>query len=117
MSGRSDVHVVRLRADHHHDPLGIGNARPRLSSQVETEVAGWTQAAYQIAIDSEAEPDRTVYSPQIRSHEQVLVPWPLPALGSRDRVRARVRVWTDEESEPSEWSRPLDIETGLLSPD
>jgi alpha-L-rhamnosidase len=116
MNARPDVRVVRLKAEHHQEPLGIGNPRPRLSWQVETDRDEWTQAAYQIAVDDDAEPDRTVMSPPIPSHEQVLVRWPLPPLDSRHRVSVRVRVWADGDEHPSPWSDRLAIETGLLHP-
>jgi alpha-L-rhamnosidase len=119
MTGGSDgsVHVVRLKADHHREPLGLGNARPRLSWQVETDREGWTQSAYQIAVDLDAEPDRTVFSAPIPSADQTLVPWPLPPLASRARCEVRVRVWQHDGEDPSEWSQPLVVEAGLLRPE
>ena len=47
----ASVHVVRVRTEHHREPLGIGAVRPRLSWQVETDREGWTQTAYQLAVD------------------------------------------------------------------
>src|SRR5262245_6833408 len=116
MSGMSDVHVVRLKAEHHRESLGIGSARPRLSWQVRTDRDGWTQAAYQISVYSDEAPDRTVLSLEVESSEQVLVPWPLPPLASRDRCTVRVRVWGEDDESPSPWSEPLRVETGLLEP-
>jgi alpha-L-rhamnosidase len=113
----ASVHVVRLRAEHHREPVGIGAVRPRLSWQAETDREGWTQTAYQLAVDYDAEPDRTVLSSPISSPEQTLVPWPLPPLGSHARCEVRVRVWHDGSDEPSGWSEPLSIETGLVRPE
>jgi alpha-L-rhamnosidase len=46
----------------------------------------------------------------------VLVAWPGELLTSRAAHRVRVRVWGSGGSE-SDWSGPLDVEAGLLSPD
>ncbi|GIH02994.1 alpha-L-rhamnosidase [Rhizocola hellebori] len=118
MSGiDAPVKVVRLKAEHHREPLGIGQIRPRLSWQVETEHPDWTQTAYQIAVVSDDEPDRTVLSMQIPAQEQTLVPWPLPPLASRSRCAVKVRVWHEQSDDPSPWSPPLIIETGLVRPE
>ena len=43
-----DIRVTALRAEHHREPLGIGEPRPRLSWQTVTTREGWTQSAYEI---------------------------------------------------------------------
>lgn len=65
------------------------------------------QTAYEI----ELEDGRTARSESGRS---VLVPWPFEPLRSREAIRWRVRVWTDDG--PSDWSEPATFEAGLLEP-
>ena len=81
MSHRSDVHVVRVKAEHHREPLGIGTARPRLSWQVETDREGWTQTAYQIAVRLRyrARP-HGAQRPDLLTANRRSCAWPLPPL-------------------------------------
>ncbi|GAA2853286.1 alpha-L-rhamnosidase [Actinoplanes cyaneus] len=95
------------RFEHHTRPLGIGERTPRLSWQVTTERPGWRQTAYEIGIGAWT-------SGPVTSADSVLVPWPGPALTSRERAEVRVRVWGEGDAEPSAWSEPATVETGLL---
>jgi alpha-L-rhamnosidase len=99
------VKVNGLRAEHHREPLGIGNPAPRLSWKTE-EAA---QVAYEIAVDGEP-------TGRVDSTEQVLVPWPAAPLTSRQIAEVRVRAWERGVDEPSPWSEPLTVEAGLLQP-
>ncbi|MFK3835816.1 family 78 glycoside hydrolase catalytic domain [Microbacterium sp. NPDC087868] len=104
--------VSAVRFEHHREPLGIGESRPRLSWVIDTAPTGWTQTASRIEIDT----DGAVDTFEIDSDAQVLVPWPGRALHSRARASVRVRVrGTDGEwSDPSPWAT---VETGLLHPE
>ncbi|MCI3274237.1 glycoside hydrolase family 78 protein [Streptomyces cylindrosporus] len=99
--------------EHHREPLGIGESRPRLSWRTETDSPGWLQRAYRIEITGA---DGTVLTDtgRVASADSVLVAWPGAALGSRTRVGVRVRVW-GEGAEPSPWSPVTRAETGLLT--
>ncbi|MBB2940731.1 alpha-L-rhamnosidase [Actinoplanes lutulentus] len=97
------------RIEHHTRPIGIGECVPRLSWQVETDQPGWRQQAYEIQGDGWT-------SGRIDAADSVLVPWPGPALVSRERVEIRVRVWAEGSSEPTAWSPPTAVEAGLLDP-
>ncbi|MCX5425586.1 glycoside hydrolase family 78 protein [Streptomyces sp. NBC_00078] len=99
--------------EHHREPLGIGESRPRLSWRTETDTPDWTQRAYRLEITG---PDGAllVDTGRVESADSVLVEWPGEALGSRSRVGVRVRVW-GEGPEPSAWSPLTRAETGLLS--
>ncbi|MBG0566498.1 alpha-L-rhamnosidase [Actinoplanes aureus] len=99
--------VSTPRIEHHTRPLGIGERTPRLSWQVETGTPGWRQRAYEV------EAVGLWSSGVIDSPDSVLVPWPGPALNSRDRVEIRVRVWSGE-AEPTAWSATTTVEAGLL---
>ncbi|MEU4016975.1 family 78 glycoside hydrolase catalytic domain [Microbacterium sp. NPDC028030] len=101
--------VSAPRIEHHREPLGIGEARPRVSWTLGDAPAGWQQRAYAITLTRPAG-DETV---EVVSSEQVLVPWPGRALDSRERIGVRVAVqgidgmWS--ASSPQTW-----LETGLL---
>ncbi|WP_110589613.1 alpha-L-rhamnosidase [Microbacterium suaedae] len=102
------ISITRLSAEHHTEPLGIGEAAPRLSWVTDTDIPGWRQAAYELASGEET-------TGRVDSAEQVLVAWPFSPLASRERREVRVRVW-GEDGSASDWSAPLAIEAGLLDP-
>src|SRR4051794_23502344 len=100
-----------VRFEHQAAPvLGGGTASPRISWQVPAADAGYAQTAYEIEITRDTTEVFTVQSP-----DQILVPWPADALGSRESAQVRVRVRGNDDW--SEWSEPASIETGLLGPD
>ncbi|MBK3577882.1 glycoside hydrolase family 78 protein [Streptomyces sp. MBT65] len=109
------MQVTSLTFEHHREPLGIGESAPRLSWRTLTDAEDWRQTAHQVEITA---PDGTIVTDtgRVQSTESVLVPWPGPHLGSRERVGVRVRVWGDPEDDPSPWSEPAYAETGLLEP-
>lgn len=102
--------------EHHREPLGIGESRPRLSWRTETDTPDWRQTAYEIDIHT---PDGTPLAAtgRVESAESVLVPWPGPALASRQRATVRVRVWGPDGEGPSPWSPAATVEAGLLRPE
>lgn len=108
------VRVSAPRFEHHREPLGIGESRPRLSWTVESAPADWRQRAYRV----EVRVDGSTSAFEVDSDEQVLVPWPAATLASRTRADVRLSVrgadadqagWSD----PGPWAR---VETGLLEP-
>jgi alpha-L-rhamnosidase len=108
--------VGQVRFEHHREPLGIGEARPRISWKVRTDQDGWRQQAYEIAIEPAGGQDgKEQTSGKVVSAESVLVPWPFDPLPSRARRTVRVRVWGVDEAAP-EWSAEADVEAGLLEP-
>ncbi|SEF32209.1 alpha-L-rhamnosidase [Amycolatopsis pretoriensis] len=111
-SGPAPLQVSTPRAEHHDEPLGIGEPEPRLSWQVTGAVPGWRQAAYEIECADPAGP--ALRSGRITSGENVLVDWPFPPLDSRSRRTIRVRLW-DTEGAATGWSPALTLETGLLT--
>ena len=48
IDGAANVTIADVRFEHHRDALGIGEVRPRLSWTVETTVAAWYQAGYEL---------------------------------------------------------------------
>jgi len=114
-AGATDTAIASLRFEHRPDALGIGTAQPRLSWIVQTSVAGWRQAGYEIEA---YEPDGKLrdQTGRVESDQSVLVPWPFAPLQSRERRTIRVRVWGPDEP-VSAWSEPALVEAGLLHAD
>lgn len=99
------------RFEHRTDPgpvLGLGTGTPRLSWSVPNADTGYSQTAYEVEVSRESAAE--VYT--VESHDQVLVPWPAPALASREQARVRVRVAHGQDW--SEWSGYSVVEAGLL---
>jgi alpha-L-rhamnosidase len=110
----SDLTVGPVTVEHHREPLGIGDIRPRLSWVTRTELPDWRQVTYELEIEPV---DGPVWSSgRVDSAESVLVPWDAPPLVSRDRRTVRVRVWGVGAVEPSAWSEDTVVEAGLLEP-
>ncbi|WP_039787205.1 glycoside hydrolase family 78 protein [Actinoalloteichus spitiensis] len=105
--------VTTPRAEHHDEPLGIGDASPRLSWRLHSDEPGWRQAAYEIEVTDPATATTTTTG-RLDSPDSVLVPWPGEPLRSRARRGVRVRVWGAGEDLPTDWSPRLWVEAGLL---
>ena len=107
--------IARLTVEHRTDALGMGVATPRLSWCTATDVAGWTQAAYELRITATDGVESSTGLVELR-----LSPCSCP--GRRRRWRrvkcrtVRVRVVGGDGSE-SPWSEPLVVEAGLLDAD
>ena len=97
----SDLTVQPVTVEHHREPLGIGESRPRLSWVARTELPDWRQAGYELEIQPVDGPAWS--SGRVDSAESVLVPWGAPPLASRERRTVRVRVWGAGDELPSAW--------------
>ncbi len=106
--------VDGVRFEHHREPFGIGESRPRVSWRVSTEEPGWSQAAYEIEVADQAG-GQVWSSGRVDSAESVLVPWDAPVLESRARRTVRVRVWGRGDEAASPWSEAAMVEAGLLT--
>lgn len=105
--------VSAPRIEHHREPLGIGESRPRLSWTIADARDDWRQQSYAVTVVRGSSEDRDEERIEVASGEQVLVPWPFHALDSRERVGVRVAVrgvdgsWSADSQET--W-----LEAGLL---
>ncbi|UYN83155.1 MAG: glycoside hydrolase family 78 protein [Microcella sp.] len=100
--------ILALTVEHHREPLGIGEARPRLSWK-SSAGPGWVQKGYEVEVSRGTTTTFSVDSP-----DQVLVDWPDAPLSSRERAVVRVRVrGADDEWSP--WSDETHLEAGLLA--
>jgi alpha-L-rhamnosidase len=105
--------ISELRFEHHREPFGIGEARPRLSWIVQADQPGWQQSAYAVELYG-AGGNVLGETGRVESDQSVLVDWPFAPLESRQRAAVRVRAW-DQLGQPSEWSGLTVLETGLLA--
>jgi alpha-L-rhamnosidase len=106
-----------LTTEQRHEPLGMGEPRPRLSWKLESTRRGAAQSAYRITAAERAadldDPDRIVWdSGRRESADQIGVPWDGPVLRSATRYHWRVEVW-DETGAPAGVAQTW-FETGLL---
>jgi alpha-L-rhamnosidase len=102
--------------------LGIGAASPRLSWTVPAAGPGYEQAAYELEVAAGERPGEAEVV-RVESPDQVLVPWPVAPLASRESAWVRVRVRGGssdgsgrEDAEAwSPWSDPAVVEVGLAA--
>src|SRR5688500_3384308 len=98
-----------LRADG--PVLGTGSAAPRLSWQLPDAPGGYRQGGYEVEVRRDGAAPEVV---GVDSAEQVLVPWPVAPLASREQAEVRVRV-RDADGGWSAWSEVGVVEAGLLA--
>ncbi|HKU11123.1 MAG TPA: family 78 glycoside hydrolase catalytic domain [Sinomonas sp.] len=97
------------RIEHHRQPLGIGEATPRISWSLRSAPEGWTQHEYRVEVTRSGREDTF----KVRSAEQILVPWPGEPLASRESASVRVSV-RGQDGGWSPWSPTTELEAGLL---
>src|SRR4051794_23345761 len=105
---------VGLRFEHRTDDgpvVGIGTATPRLSWVVPEADPSFAQSGYEVEV---SRPGQEPEVAAVMSREQVLAPWPVAPLGSREPATVRIRVLGGEAA--SDWSEPASVEAGLLRP-
>jgi len=114
---------AQLRCEHLKNPLGIDDAQPRLSWQLQPVspqgVRGQRQTGYQILVAStralldQDQGDRWD-SGRVISDQSILVPYAGQPLSSRSACWWKVRIW-DERDHVSAWSQPACWSMGLLT--
>jgi alpha-L-rhamnosidase len=117
---RPRVRVTGLKVDYLDHPVGLDNARPCLSWQLESDERNVQQSAYRILVGSS--PRALVAgrsdlwdSGKVRSSESVCIEYAGRALNSRERYWWTVQVW-DERDDAFAASEPCLWEMGLLDP-
>ncbi len=111
--------ATNLRTEYKINPIGIGDAQPRLSWEITTAKRNFLQQAYQVRA---AESERDLVkgkkllwdSGKKISDQSNQVVYGGAALKSGQRVYWQVKVWGTDES-VSGWSRPSFWEMGLLN--
>lgn len=110
--------------EHHHDGLGLGYAKPRISwrfGATSDTAPSWTQTSYDIEVTWAA--TGTIENFFKESNESVLVAWPTRPLISREVASIRVRCHGaggapgSNQLSSTGWSEPSKVEAGFLSKD
>jgi alpha-L-rhamnosidase len=102
-----------LSADGLGSPLGIDDAHPALSWRLTSAQRDSTQTAYRIRATGDG--GRPLWDSGKVTSVAVSATYGGPALGSRERVSWRVRLW-DGDGHASDWSQAAHWEMGLLKP-
>lgn len=105
------VFISKLTFEHYRVPLGIGEARPRISWRFGGDAVNWVQSAYDIEISHEVgEP--SIY--HVNSANSLYVPWPTEPLQSGAATTVRVRAYGQVGQPITPWSNKETVEAGLL---
>ncbi|MDF7824652.1 family 78 glycoside hydrolase catalytic domain [Pontiellaceae bacterium B12227] len=113
--------ITHLRCEYRNQPLGIDHPEPRLSWELESDVRGAKQSAYQILVATTAEglvQDKGDLwdSGKVVSSQSIGIIYAGIPPGSGLRCFWKARVW-DGYDVPSTWSAPACWEMGLLKTD
>jgi len=106
--------------EHHHNGIGVESSNPRISWRFLTvdgpdSAPAWTQCGYDLDIRADGDANSTTY--KVDGNRSVLVPWPAPALESRQSATVRVRCTGTSAglaAETTKWSEWATVETSLL---
>lgn len=109
---------VQLRCELMEEPLGVAEARPRLSWQMASPERGQLQTARQILVATSpellAQDQGDLWdSGRVASQESVFIEYAGKPLASAQKVFWKVRVW-DKAHTVSPWSQPASWQAGML---
>jgi alpha-L-rhamnosidase len=111
---------IHLGCEYQIDPLGIEDARPRLSWEVNDSRRGAKQSAYEIVVGSSPaalDAGGDLWKPgMISSDQSIHIVYEGKPLESRQRCFWKVRTW-DAHGQASPWSEAAWWEMGLLRRD
>ncbi|MCU0782607.1 MAG: glycoside hydrolase family 78 protein [Verrucomicrobia bacterium] len=107
-----------LRCEYRVNPLGIDDARPRLTWRIESDGRGQRQTAYQVLVASskallKKNAGDLWESGKVAGDQSVNVIYAGQPLGSRQQCYWKVRVW-DKAGKASSWTKPASWAMGLL---
>ncbi|KAI1391699.1 glycoside hydrolase family 78 protein [Hypoxylon trugodes] len=107
----AEISISQVAFEHHREPLGIGEAKPRISWRFHGDASNWTQGGYSVEVQRDSEPELFHFN----SSNSVLVPWPTVALSSSESATVRVRAYGQGDLPDTPWSDAVTVETGLFS--
>src|SRR5678816_94185 len=119
-ASQTTLRVTTLRTEYKSNPLGIDQAKPRFSWQIQSTDRGVMQSAYQIRValnerDLRAGTNLVWDSTKVASDASIHRVYTGPPLKSATRYYWHVKMW-DGAGKASDWSEPAWWEMGLLSP-
>lgn len=112
------LRATSLRCEYLQDPIGIDDARPRLTWRVESDARGQKQTAYRILVASSPEKLQSDEgdlwdSGKVQSSQTTHIPYAGRPLTSRQRCFWKVKTW-DRDGSASTWSESASWSMGLL---
>ncbi len=119
-SGAESIRPADLRCEYLVDPLGIDEARPRLSWRNESEQRGQKQTAYRLLVaSSRANLEKNIGdiwdTGTLQSDQSIQIACPERPKRSRTQYLWKVMVW-DKDGHPSAWSPSAQWSMGLIDP-
>ena len=111
----AQVKVKNLRCENHIDPIGLDQASPRFSWQLESVERNQLQTAYEIRVGMKSSKYDFWNSGKQTSNQSAFVPYAGSALQSAATYFWQVRVW-DKNGKVSDWSAQAFWQMGLLQP-
>lgn len=119
-TSQTTLSVKALRTEYKTNPLGIDQAKPRFSWQIQSAERGVVQSAYQIRVamnerDLRAGTNLIWDSTRVASDASIHRIYAGPPLKSATRYYWDVKIW-DGTGKASDWGEPAWWEMGLLSP-
>lgn len=114
----AQLKITQLQCEYRTNPLGIDEAQPRLSWQLDSAVRGQRQTAYRILVASQEkllkEGQADLWdSGKVAGNRTLNVPYAGKPLSSRKECFWKVKVW-DRDGNDSGWSKPAFWTIGLL---
>jgi alpha-L-rhamnosidase len=112
--------AANLRCEYRVDPIGIDEAKPRLSWIMEGNARGQKQTAYRVLVaadraDLDAEKGTSWDSGRIGSAQSIAVAYAGKPLKSGGEYFWKVMLW-DKDGKPTSWSPPARFVMGKLQP-
>jgi alpha-L-rhamnosidase len=118
---KSPVTITKLACEYLENPLGIDEAKPRLSWQLKSDQRGQKQTAFQLIVASSPEKLNNNTgdlwdSGKLKTDQSVHVEYNGKPLESGMDCYWKVRVW-DIKDKTSNWSEPAKWSMGILNPE
>lgn len=119
-AGSGHLHPQSLTCEHLTNPMGLHEAKPRLTWTLASDRRAERQSAYRVIVASSMRHlDRGEGdlwdSGVVGSADSTLIEYAGEPLTSRQACFWKVRAW-DRDNDPGPWSAPASFEIGLLSP-
>ncbi|KAJ3537929.1 hypothetical protein NM208_g6122 [Fusarium decemcellulare] len=109
------VSIAQVSFEHHREPIGIGEAEPRISWRFDGNSVNWEQSSYELEVRRKN--NDTVEAYTVESANSLFNPWPGNSLSSSEAATVRVKAFGQGGQTSTPWSDWVTVEAGLLSDD